>query len=555
MKTKNISLAISLATIGGCTSLNVAKLPDDPDWDSRKGFPYALQMTQFKIDVTRGVASCEKKIEVTGPTGRNSSVTVPNVMPFVKAEITSTSIDDSEHTYVIDVESLNSVGKITGVEVKWENGRLTSINATADDQTLEAVGSIVTGIAQIAASKVSAQSSAAAGPTIPVVECDSTIKTAVAESKKLTKSIKANAIKVSGIVKKIAKLELSTKNSGQTSSPDCNLTANAEKEVCRLKKSLDELAVLQRVLKEEQKQLSEHSKKTSYTKTYRWPEDSSTHLSAALSLDTEKRDAWFIDGTSRNVQNRKDFQRSVATMAPEYDVYFKLASIGQFGRSDLTKQDDIGAVPGDGLRFRIPADGYVAVCRRNHLGCDRDAKELVVKVKRERILQLGHVFHVPFESKVFTKSEFAMTFDASGVPTMGKVGRSESPIQNVASLFKTVAQEYSAFRIARTGEADDALTNIQEETTILKAQKELLDAQKALNPEEKPIDILQRETALAEQQANYIKALQALEELENTDPNAPAIELIESETALIAAEVARLEAEIARRKAEETLSE
>jgi len=587
MNIKKYMLATFLAfSITGCSqSLMVHKMSADNN-QPQKGFVYPLLFTQFKITVTRGIASCTKTDEVSG-------VSVPDVQAFIKAEITSENLIDKDHLYVIDSDSLTGPTKTSDLSVKWNKGRLKSINAAADDQTAEVIKSVASGFAKLAISSVSpvaALSTATQGLTpeseldaqAPIVVCQDNVIEAVGNVSRLNGVIKSSAEHINELTESVTKLQLDFGKTGGDASVDCSDSTNQEEIICQLKQAMKDLERESKTLAMHEKNLEKSLKLIRHQITYRWPQKSQVDRSngaekwpeaivdqwvkdttvaqwvkdaiAAQQIKDATANQQIKDTTISGIKNIASHQTSTVQFKQEFDVFLRLAKSGNYGITNTAEyRDDLK--PSDGIRYRLPAQGYLAVCKKRL--CTNDDANHLIAIATEKVHQLGHIFNVPFESKTFTNRELKMAFDDNGFLETASMAQKESSAQNIADVFSSVADEVAAVRAAKAEAKQSELEKIQEQTALLNAQSELVAAQNALSPSAstKALEELKMKTDLAEAQKKYLDSLDALKAANASTDNEEAIATLNAETSLIRAETARLEAQLALEQAREAINE
>ena len=567
---------VLLTTLSACntTTLKVDKLTSD-DSTERRGYVYPLQFTQYEIKVTRGIANCESVIELKNEKGEpllddDNNVrteTVPDVKALIKAEILVENVDDADNMYVIDSNSLVSGTKITNITVNWKDGRLTSINAKADDQTAEIINAAVSGVAQLATSAI-----APAGLGIkstsppPIVACKDDIATAVGNVADHEKKITDSATKISGYSSNIVNYKNMLDQIGSNPTLDCKVPANKDEIQCKLVAAVVDLKKEKDALDGAKKDLSSELEKISYVEVYRWPESSKidkTNAGKPFGIDEKIYERWLKDDSLVDKNNKiiemtgfKKSQASMKAFKSEFDIHMQLKLVGNYGVKKLAEYED--KQKGDsGIRYRIPATGYVVVCKKAL--CTKDEK-LAVAFNKGKIHQLGHIFYVPFESDSFTNREFSMSFDDNGLPVSASSTQKKAAGENMANVFKNAATEVANYRKVRA-EAKKTKTELElleEQTALINAQKALANAKENLTPSESTalLTELKVSTDLAIAQKKYLDALFALDDNmpDEIDENTQAAAVIRGETTVLLAEAAQLEAILALKEAEKALA-
>lgn len=537
--------AAAIMLTGGCASgLAVSRASDAPK--SREGFAYALQFTQYKMKIQRRVADC--------PNG------VPK--PEIKAEISQGMVDDGDHVYTISPSSLAGPMKVTDMQIVWEEGRLKSINASAEDRTAQTIAAVAQGIAKLAPSI--AQLVAGNQGYAPLT-CRADTIHQLAQAKSATGRIKE-------LEEQMGKRRLTIADY------QARLTTGGENKDTRkkLQEEVNALAADTSSLEGEQKKLKTALEFLTHEETVTWPERSTEFESTALPISPQAVTKWFVvprpDALSQtNLQPLTEAQRRTleapflkhessqfAELAKKFQVFARVERVGSYGRAAVNgaayPDDDAG--PRAGLRYRLPAQGALTLVNRVDcpppvLGAPAEPCTPIgpttVATAKGPILQLGQIFYVPFSSPIFSGGSVSMAFDSLGRPVSAGIKRS-SGAEAAATAFKSVAEQVptvvDALHTTR-------LERVQNELAYLKASKELFDAQKAI--EQSLVETLAEETALAKAQKEHADALRALE----ANPNADAVAAkagFEADAAMMAAETARIRAEIALRDARAQLA-
>lgn len=590
------SIAATAILLAACTNtLQVEKL-EVGDTKVQSGLAYSLQFTQFKIDVTRTIAKCERTetIDVSenviagGPPPRTgtATVTIPDVKALVKADISVESVDDGNHVYVIDTESLNGATKISDLSLTWDNGRLTAVNASANDQSAEIISSFASGIGKLAVSNTlraaqpgalstAVKNNARTNPKI--VLCRPEIAELVKQVALHNSEVKKLNGEISQLTQSLSQHESDLAKVGKSPGLDCSTSQNSTHPQCLLTATIADLRAKQGALETASRRLKEASAKVTHKETYRWPEESTEFKSGVKGIPQPILQNWldFNDAVVTTLTSTitmtnapainiwdvandiPDPQQSMANFSKEFDVHFSLGRIGSYGLDPDSPGASVsdGRGPEGGIRYRLPANGYVTVCKE--ADCDRDDED-VVSTKLTPIQQLGLVFSVPFNSKPFTNASVAMTFDQYGRPVTAAISSKEAPLENIAGNFNDIADQLVSYReaVAEAYPVKTDLELLQEQTALLEAQKELAEAQRSLDTGYTPLQELQDKTEYAIQEKKYLDALQALNPpVETLDATAEELAAVESDTTLIMAETARLEARIALRQAEQALAD
>ncbi|MET0109511.1 MAG: hypothetical protein ABW084_11485 [Candidatus Thiodiazotropha sp.] len=559
-----VACAVGLLFSACSNTLEVKRISND-DNQVRRGVPYNLQYTRYKVTVTRGIASCSKVVMQNG-----KQITIPDVAAFVKAEVQSETVDDGDHMYLIDTDSLASATSVSNLMVTLEQGRrLVGFNAQSDDQTAEVITSVASGIGKLALSSIAplpvgVPAAPALGevPSIPVanpvIRCLGPIERAVQNVARLQPLIEQSTKAIDGLKEKITGLQLDLREL-QDVTVECKHGANAGQLKCLKEKELQD-ALRKREqkkseLEKDQKSLAISYALISYEQTYRWPEDSRTIESVEAQGIPDAQLAKWVEDSTAMVDEVAEYQNSVESFKGQFNVYFKINKSGSYGVNDLstydgeTFSDNQDLVKAEGIRYRIPAGGYFLVCKQRD--CKRDGQGVIVE-KVGDVLQLGHIFYIPFESGAFSNREMALAFDERGLPKTVSVTQKEASATNLAGSFESVAEQVADYRkaklVAETPKSE--LQKLKEHVELLQTQKALVDAEQALNPSEytKILTDLQLKTQLAQAEKAYLDAVSALDKNSEIETNTQAAAVINTEASLILARIARLKAEIELRE-------
>lgn len=565
MKKVSIFLILLTSFIVGCNALKVKTVSSaDPSIESRTGLAYSLQFTQYNIKITRGLSNCESLLP--GGDEKNPQDYYNNVKPYVKAEITPTLVDDANHVYVIDSESLNGLTKVSDLEVNWTNGKLTSINAASDDKAGDIVVAAVSGIAKIAIA------TAAGGAPIPVagsiqttVACTEEASSALKNVLRLENEIKGHSAEIEDLALAISEFEADLEKSGKKPTIQCGLKKNKDEIQCKLEASLSSLKSEKKLLDAATENLKVSKDKVSYEQTFTWPNESTERESSVNNIADQKYNKWIADKLQSKLYpdgaEVPDIQKTHNQLKSAFNTFFVINKIGSYGVS--TPKNSVDTAKSEaGIRYRVPAQGYVAVCKEmsNKGDCNLNNKSNVIASYSGPIMQYGHIFYVPFTSKVFSGAKFSLSFDEMGRLKVASVSQTKAPGEGMAKAFDTIAKGYSDVKAARSAEEEKnkpktELELIQEKVALTKAKKELVDSEGKLTVT--PLEELQQKIALAEAEKKYLEAQKALNPVVEEVPTASEQELsiIQSNTTILQARVANLNAQIAIKKAEEVLAE
>jgi hypothetical protein len=534
-----VLMAVAAAALAGCaTKLEVERAGESVA--SRSGFAYPLQFTQYQTTITRRVASCDDEGLPVGD---------------IKAEVIMATVDDGDHIYVVKPERLMSATKVTDIQMAWEEGRLTSINASAEDRTGQTMTALATGVGKLLVSGALVGVAAAEDP-----KCSARTDTELQRAKDAQGTIKRLDAEMAE-----TRLDLERVGAKLVKDPE-NVAWLSEQQgyVAKLEGQQKELNGAQKALKSALEFLTH---KTTIT----WPETGRDFFTQKpFSLMTADVAPWVEVPRRQNEDETTYRVRSDGVLkkqAAKFDIYFRIERIGSYGRDPVANNgmdtaDSAGAEAG--LRYRLPAQGRLVVCQKA-LCTSAEADNTILK-QVHPVLQLGQIFYVPFRSPVFSNGSMNLAFDKYGRPTSAGIKRATASAETAANTFRDVATEASGViekihqaplsRLKQELEVVRAqkelaaarevgatpLELIQKETALLKATKDLTDARGSLETD--PLEQIKKETELANAQAAYQVAMKALE----SDPSAARRSQtagFQADAAVALAEKAKIEADMA----------
>lgn len=539
-------LAVGFA-LSGCTTTYLTSLKAEPGKaQTLRGAPYNLQFTQYKVKLSRIVVDCGSDMKLVN-----------------KAEINSALVDDGKHAYTIPLDSLTSDFKITDLKIEYVNGRLSTVNASAEDRTAQTILAGVQGIGKVVTTLASGGIVSAGGA---VEGCSDEVLAKLTDVKDSKKAINQYKAEIDRLKVTILRLTAAWAASGSNPANDGSLRAAVQ--------SLD-AATLNMAAEEER--LKQALAFLTYETTITWPEDSETFDSAKPNeVPLDKFKPWYdmpkLDGESEDDWKARG-KAKYKSFADPMQVWLSIARVGTYGLDptnlDSVKNVDVGSAE-DGIRFRLPASGRLILCEQ--AACKRDANDKVVEEFAGPVVQLGMIYYAPFKSPAFTNSTFEFVLDDQGRPKKMGTGRKTAAAETMANLGKDLGGEFStifgALQKTPAEKAAEELAALDAEKKLVDAraaldpnssakqlaalemQKKLLDAQVALQPA--PTYELARLTVIAEAQRKYNEALLALEPNANSSWTDQQL-AIEAETAKLKAEAARIEATIILRDAKTRL--
>lgn len=606
------TLCAGIIALNGCTNLEVNKFEGSTTDSSRTGYAYMLDFTQYEITVTRTLIGC--------PAGE-----LPKVK--VEAQANATLVPDGDQVYVIDPQSLIGAFKISDTTIDFKDGRLIGFNSNIEDKTADVISSVA-----VTAGKIALLSSGIPTPIDgggpPPITCSSEAiqKLANRETNKnllvaATKSLDdakvvltdlttrytikptqtlANKLKaqkelvdaaqqnVDGIEKKISAANTALTSKSVVTWPETGTTFDSEPmlplSALSVSEWFDEIA-LRKLLQEKSSSLKIINNDDD---TVTLDNEGETGNAARLKITGEEFAARFplLDSkfdtnlclTTPKTDACLQLQSLRSALAPKtsqlHMISFHLVVRGSYGAKGnaATTKD-----PKAGLRYRVPASGWLYVCEGEG-GCDKpEQKDRVILRQAGTIPQLGSVFNLPFSSPIFASGSMSVSFDDQGRLLKGQTKRTNSTALSVAAAADSITNQLQAYEKAKNSAP---LTELDNQLAVAKAKKALSDANSALV--KSPKESLDEELALLEAQKKVNEARTALgggrvadlqSQLEITkievelaeqreklaqDPNASDAAVTAqytAQTAVLNAQKAKLEAEAALIAAEQALLE
>lgn len=448
--------------IAGCTttSLKVSRV-DPTNSATMVGVPYPLMYTRYQIEVTRQVTECG-----------------PELKALVKAEVkVSEAAPDPKQLFVLDPNSLASAMKTSEVKLEYQpNGAVTSLNATAEDKTGAVLSSVIASVFKIA----SISAAAGAAPGAPAEACSKAVLDARAVITKqrplvdaASKVVDALTTDLKGLLAKVAAA-----------------SGNADEATKKaLAAKYDSLTLATEDLKAKSGALEKALKVVTHVETLVWPQDGDTDVTEfPLSSVVFRR--W---GAVDDNQNERRKFAVVLTLGP----------VGLHGRSSLQQTQVIR--PELGVPYRLPVTGRLRVCAGGPCGADNAA----IAEKVGEVLQYGHVFYLPCESRPFTSigCSFTMT-EAGQLKSMGTTQKAAAA-EGAAAALKDFTTQAGALQ--ETLSVADT-KKLQAQTAALKAEAEYAAAVAALQPDPTKPD--KDQTAILKAQTDLLNAQRAQLEAE-----------------------------------------
>ncbi len=533
------TLAIALS---GCTT-HLESVKAGPSAASRRGAPYMLQFTEYKVVLTRRVVDCGSELKVVN-----------------KAEVTPTLVDDGAHAYVIPFDSLTHPFRISDLTVGYTDGRLTSVNASSEDRTAQTVLAAAQGIGKV----VLAASTGVAVGAGGIEGCTDEVGVHLTARKQAESDVTAEKAAIDRLTSEVTRLTAAFAASG-----------NSDAQRPALVKAVNQLDAARLRLSDAEARLKTANAFLSHVTTVTWPEDSLTFDSSkSYPIPRSAIEKWWdvpqggmtADAWEMRKKNKYD------EIANLLQVWLAIAKVGSYGRDPGSKEEPDNGTPEDGIRFRLPANGKLLLCEK--VACRRDASDVLTAEFAGPVQQLGHIFYAAFSSPAGSNGTFELTLDAQGRPTRMGVARKSSSAETIAGLARdgagAFANGYSAIvktpaeraavelaslesakKIADARAASDPASSARQ-LAALELKKKLADARLALD--QAPTYELARLTVIAEAQKKYNDALTALQPGVDADAVAQRA-AIETDTSLLKAEAARFEAQIVLREARAKLGQ
>lgn len=486
------------------------------------GIQYILPKTQFLLKVKYRITSC-------GPTATINS----------KLEVISSLVPDPNYHYVIDKNPLNSWMKATSLKVEYHpNMMLKSINATADDKAGPVISDVVSAAAKIATVAVAAGGAA----------------TEVCKEKAIANVDKANAAEkdLVSAANELALIDIEINEfKAKYRSKDAQWT---QEEIAIYNTLVSKYYTASKKIANAKIELEPALKEITVERKIIWPKNSEslllTQLSgeipifnglsqvdadilSLISIDSaDVIDSLYIDGTQIFAKiSLEDFpppDRDSNNNIKNYNVQ-NYKSNSPFIKTKKCEDDDCGfhSLSGDdyssnadgtdkniGLVYRYPVVSSLVFCSQQK--CAKGAQEdnEILATYNGSIAQLGKLQAITFESPIFTNRKFSASFLEDGTPTMLEFTNSSSA-ESIASTFK--GSVTSAGEIY-TANQNKELKEMQNQTALLKAQKDLIDVKASLSEKPKTENELKvsnfnEETLVLNAEIQNIKAKNELEKL------------------------------------------
>ena len=456
MKHALMVLGFAIITSGCTTTFLKVTAVDSKTPATMVGAPYPLMFTRYHVEVTRQVTGCG-----------------PELMALVKAEVKVTeAAPDPTQLFVVDPNSLASPMKTSEVKFEYQtNGAIAALNATAEDKTGTVVSNIVSSVFKIA----TIAAAAGADPGTTAEACSKAVLDARAVIAKQRPIVDAAANVVDGLTTDLKSLLVKVAAS----------SGNADEGTKKaLAAKYDALTLANEDLKEKSAVLEKALKAVTNVETLIWPMDGDTDA-AEFPLSPAVFKRW--GAVDDNLKSRRKFA-----------VHIGLARVGSNGRESLQQHQVVS--PELGLPYRLPVTARLLVCAGGP--CSADNAPIAEKIGE--VLQFGHVFYLPCESRPFTSigCAFAMT-EAGQLKSMGTTQKAAAAEGASATLKDFTTQ---AIGLQEALNAADT-KRLQAKTAALKAEAEYAAAAAALQPDPTKPD--KDQTAVLKAQTDLLNAQRA----------------------------------------------
>lgn len=529
-----VLLSISAAgLLVGCTRLEVQHhIADDPA--TRSGYAYMLDYTQYEIVLKRTLVACNG---ADAPTINIEASVSPHLVP------------DGEHVYVIDPQSMISAFKTSDISIDYKDGRLTSFNASTVDKTGEVIASAAVTAAKIA--------TIAAGVPLPVSDEGAPFEFCSPATLANLNSLKTNKAPLAAVTTQleIATAKLAVMSAQFTAKPTQKLRsaiATTTQAINNLQEQADQL---NKTMTESQAWLTD-------SMTISWPQTSLVfEAGPSFPLPPATIDRWFeahairakfdaddrpsvqLVDARRYLRNGGGYDSNAARLGltdaefakryprldasididhcPDTEACAQLKQLTADLRSEKYDRATSAAVSlhllpqgsygsphptppssskKDGLRYRIPAAGWLYICEYPQRCMSAGADKPIAKTSTS-IAQLGSIFDIPFSSPAFASGGISVTFDEQGRLLHAGLKRDNATALAIATAAGSVTDQ--ATSLVKT-QQNALQAKAQQQTALAKARKELADAEAAL--EKTPTDRLNEELALLEVQTKVDSA-------------------------------------------------
>lgn len=478
-----------LIVLSGCSSIQSIPVSDYTG-KPLPGFPYHLTATNLEIKINRQLENCNG--------GKLQFKTVFEIKP--------SEVRDSTHSYIIDPSKLQSWIKSTVLKMEYHpNGSLKSINSEAEDMTGELITAVVGTTAKVVAGL------AAAGDGIDVSAgsiCTPEVNAALLKLKESEATLKDSNAALSIATNELNSLTERRKVAGKfwTIEQSNELLSSVEK-MQSVKVSHETLS---KTIEDEFKKFTlTHTINLSYKNTANWFSEPIDHVTVE---EIEKKKKWLISNWQKTTEPELCNAGPGGAEAKCFaGLSLMIVNSGADSKTILQHINGVTATnPTDGFVFRIPQTAtlnFIKVKKKEgKYQPDGDIDSASVAIS-----QLGSLHLIPFKSYPFSKLKFSAEFSESG--SLTKIGsESTSGVSKATTALDSVVTKTGEIRKTK---AEESLNDMKAQAALLKAQKELIDAKKLLEPktdDENKVATLKASTALYEAELANLKAEKALKD-------------------------------------------
>lgn len=529
----------------GCTHLEVERHTNGSS-SARSGYAYMLDYTQYEIVLKRSLVDCDNN---NNPSIKFEASAAPSLAP------------DGEQVYVIDPQSMISAFKTSDISIDYKDGRLVGLNASTVDKTGDVVGAaaVIAGKVALLSAGVAP---VADGGKKNYLYCSQEAKSKLTTIRDGKKPLRDIADQLEAANERLAVLiaQYAGKPT-QKLQTEISATTKAIKQAQEQSERLSKITIAAQawltdtttfVWPEVSTQFtSESMHPLSRAVLDRWF-DTSVILAQLQGRYAPKV---MTIGNTKVLSNRSDLNGNAAQLEitdeefakryPRLTVPFDIgqcpskpdketcaeldrlkvdllepnandvresfedATMIAMIKLKLVRRGSYGSTePGngansrkDGLRYRVPAAGWLYICEDSKPCASDSSQEQPIAKIAGAVAQMGTVFNIPFSSPAFASGNVKVTFDEQGrLLHAGLVRDSAAALVAINATGTIVDQAISV----NTALDSAPLTDLERQIKLAKMRKELEDAEAAL--EKTPIDKLDEELQLLELQQKVEKA-------------------------------------------------
>lgn len=441
----------------------------------------------------------------------------------ITAQVAPNFVPDADRTYTLDYSAMSKGIKATDYAVEmYPGGRLKSVNVTVDDQTAQVIGSVIGGVAKIAAAaggfplgnanaleagKFSSFEDwkAALGPCKPDVQrklyqrgaleaqSEASAETIASLQKELEKKNAAQVEAIAVVDKaKAALKELDESDPARDKAKAAVIKAERDQKlaaaaVAEKKKNISDLS---EGAEKTDKRLAAAKKALTavHTTTFR---PTSTAPTLLLHGGTEVIQAWldpsYVDCAARADCTLPDKATLAKAVSAEVAIY--APSVTPKGAANAGVANNAGKPPAStgtpsdpeetGVFYRQPLSGSLMVCKGQPCltggGISAPNAAVVLSTPVE-VPQFGALAVLPLTNSTFQNNAISVSFSESGGLTKVTY-KSNAALAKAGEVFESSADTLMKFREAKRNQETSKLETSAAE---LAAKKKVVDAQLAL---------------------------------------------------------------------------